>query len=183
MGMLFQWGGRFTHLSVYENVAFPLKEHTQLSEQMIRTLVLLKLQMVGLRGIMHYMPAELSGGMARRVSLARAMALDPQLMLYDEPFTGQDPISMGIIMKLIKTFNQALKLTSVIVSHDVSETLTIADQVYLIADHRIIGKGTPQDILDSESSHVQQFIQGLPDGPLSFNEPSKRLIDDLMEGI
>ena len=144
MGMLFQTGGLFTHLNVYENVAFPLREHTKLSESMIHTLVLMKLQMVGLRGARRLMPSELSGGMARRVALARAIALDPELIMYDEPFTGQDPISMGVLVKLIRTLNDAFGLTSVIVSHDVQETLSIADYVYIISDKKLIGHGTPK---------------------------------------
>src|SRR3990167_6292643 len=151
IGMLFQASGLFTHLNVYENVAFPLREHTNLSESMLRTLVLTKLQMVGLRGAMHLMPAELSGGMARRVALARAIAFDPELILYDEPFTGQDPISMGILSKLISTLNNALSLTTVIVSHDVAEVFSIADYVYIIANNKIIGQGTPKELTQHPS--------------------------------
>lgn len=182
MGMLFQSSGLFTHLNVYENVAFPLREHTNLSEDMIRTLVLMKLQMVGLRGALHLMPGELSGGMARRVALARAIALDPELVMYDEPFTGQDPISMGILIKLIKTLNKALKLTSIIVSHDVNETLTIADYVYIIFDTKIVGKGAPESILLNPSSELQQFVKGLPDGPVSFDYPAQSLAQDFLKG-
>lgn len=182
MGMLFQAGGLFTHLDVYENVAFPLREHTQLSESMIRTLVLMKLQMVGLRGAARLMPSELSGGMARRVALARAIALDPELIMYDEPFTGQDPISMGILVKLIRTLNDALQLTTVIVSHDVTETLSIADYVYVISDKKVIGQGEPKSILEFKSSELQQFIQGLPDGPVPFDYPAQSIEHDFIEG-
>lgn len=181
MGMLFQTGGLFTHLNVYENVAFPLREHTDVSEAMLHTLVLMKLQMVGLRGSQHLMPSELSGGMARRVALARAIALDPELIMYDEPFTGQDPISMGVLVKLIKTLNDALGLTSVIVSHDVQETLSIADYVYIISNKKIIGHGAPQRILKDDSPQLQQFIKGLPDGPVPFDYPAKPLKEDFFQ--
>src|SRR5579872_226822 len=154
MGMLFQSGGLFTHLNVFENVAFPLREHTQLSEEMIRSLVLMKLQMVGLRGARDLMPSELSGGMARRVALARAIALDPQLIMYDEPLTGQDPITKGVLVKLIRTLNDTLGLTSIIVSHDVQETLSIADYVYVIADGKIIGQGTPEAVMADKSNQL-----------------------------
>lgn len=175
MGMLFQAGGLFTHLNVFENVAFPLREHTSLSESMIHTLVLMKLQMVGLRGAWQLMPNELSGGMARRVALARAIALEPELMMYDEPFTGQDPISMGILVKLVRMLNDALGLTSVIVSHDVQETLAIADYVYVIVDKKVVGHGTPESIQHDGSRELQQFIQGLPDGPVPFHYPAVSL--------
>ena len=180
MGMLFQTGGLFTHLNVFENVAFPLREHTRLSDSMIRTLVLMKLQMVGLRGAVHLLPSELSGGMGRRVALARAIALDPALIMYDEPFTGQDPISMGILVKLIHTLNHALGLTSVIVSHDVKETLSIADYVYIIAGKKVIGEGKPQSIFSDSSIQLQQFIQGLPDGPVPFHYEAIPLRDDFL---
>lgn len=183
MGMLFQASGLFTHLNVYENVAFALREHTNLSESMINSLVLLKLQMVGLRGARHLMPAELSGGMARRVALARAIALDPQLIMYDEPFTGQDPISMGVLVKLVRTLNESLGLTSVIVSHDVTETLGIADYVYVIVDRKVVGHGTPEDIMQNGSKDLQQFVKGLPDGPVPFHYSSPPLLDDLLQGI
>ena len=178
MGMLFQNGGLFTHLNVFENVAFPLREHTPLSEMMVRTLVLLKLQMVGLRGAAKLMPNELSGGMARRVALARAIALDPELILYDEPFTGQDPITMGVLIKLIRTLNETLGLTSIIVSHDVTETLSISDYVYVIADKKIIGQGTSHAIMNHQSEQLQQFIRGLPDGDVPFHYPAKPLEQD-----
>jgi phospholipid/cholesterol/gamma-HCH transport system ATP-binding protein len=182
MGMLFQTGGLFTHLSVFENVAFPLREHTDLSESMIHTLVLMKLQMVGLRGAQHLMPSELSGGMARRVALARAIALDPALIMYDEPFTGQDPISMGVLVKLIRTMNEALGLTSIIVSHDVHEALSISDYAYIIADKKVIAHGTPAEVLAQQSPQLQQFIQGLPDGPVPFDYPAIPLARDFLEG-
>lgn len=182
MGMLFQEGGLFTHLNVFENVAFPLREHTRLSESLIRTIVLMKLQMVGLRGAYKLMPNELSGGMARRVALARAISLDPELIMYDEPFTGQDPISMGVLTKLVRTLNDALGLTSIIVSHDVQETMQIADYVYVVADKRVIGQGTPHELMHHDSKQLQQFIQGLPDGPVPFDYPAKPLADDFLQG-
>lgn len=183
MGMLFQSGGLFTHLNVFENVAFPMREHTNLSNEMIRTLVLMKLQMVGLRGAALLNPHELSGGMSRRVALARAIALDPELIMYDEPFTGQDPISMGILVKLISTLNSALGLTSIIVSHDVQETLSIADYAYVIADQKVIGYGTPEALLNHTSKQLQQFIQGLPDGPVPFHYKAPSLLDDFFPEI
>lgn len=183
MGMLFQSGGLFTDINVFDNVAFALREHTPLSESMIHTLVMMKLQMVGLRGAWSLMPSELSGGMARRVALARAIALDPELIMYDEPFTGQDPISMGVLVKLIRTLNHTLGLTSVIVSHDVQETLSISDYVYVMADHQVIGQGTAQEILNNTSPQVQQFIQGLPDGPVAFDYPAESLVQDFLEPI
>jgi len=183
MGMLFQSGGLFTHLNVFENVAFPLREHTKLSEGMIRSLVLMKLQMVGLRGARNLMPSELSGGMARRVALARAIAMDPQLIMYDEPLSGQDPISMGVLVKLIRSVNDALGLTSVIVSHDVSETLSIADYVYVISDGKLIGKGTPQVIANDRSEKLQQFLRGLPDGPVPFHYPTLPYEEDLLSRV
>jgi phospholipid/cholesterol/gamma-HCH transport system ATP-binding protein len=182
IGMMFQTGGLFTHLSVFENVAFPLREHTNLSESMISNLVLMKLQMVGLRGARNLMPSELSGGMARRVAMARAVALDPALIMYDEPFTGQDPISMGVLVKLIRILNDALGLTSVIVSHDVNEALSISDYVYVISDKKVIGQGSPESILQDGSRQMQQFIQGLPDGPVPFDYPSRPLTQDFLEG-
>jgi phospholipid/cholesterol/gamma-HCH transport system ATP-binding protein len=182
MGMLFQASGLFTHLTVFENVAFPLREHTKLSDAMIRSLVLTKLEMVGLRGAHQLMPSELSGGMARRVALARAIALDPQLIMYDEPFSGQDPISMGVLVKLIRTLNDALGLTSVIVSHDVAETFSIADYVYVIANGKVIGHGAPGDINHDKSEQLHQFIEGLPDGPVPFHYPAQALQEDLIEG-
>lgn len=180
MGMLFQSGGLFTHLNVFENVAFALREHTQLTEGMIESLVLIKLQMVGLRGARNLMPSELSGGMARRVALARAIALDPALIMYDEPLSGQDPISMGVLIKLIRAVNDALGLTSIIVSHDVQETLSIADYVYVISDGKLIAKGTAQEIADDKSDKLQQFLHGLPDGPVPFHFPALPFEQDLI---
>lgn len=180
MGMLFQGGGLFTHLSVYENVAFPMREHTCLSESLIRTLVLMKLQMVGLRGARDLMPSELSGGMARRVALARSVALDPELIMYDEPLTGQDPISKGVLTKLIRTLNETLGLTSVIVSHDVRETLSISDYVYVISEGEIIGQGAPEEIYKASSPKIKQFIEGFPDGPVPFHYAAPPLQQDFI---
>jgi len=180
MGMLCQTGGLFTHINVFENVAFPLREHTQLTEAMIHSLVLLKLEMVGLRGARDLMPSELSGGMSRRVALARAIALDPELIMYDEPFSGQDPISMAVLVKLIRTINDAMGLTSVIVSHDVTETLSIADYIYVIAGGKIIGQGTPNQIDHEKAQQVRQFLDGLPDGPVPFHYPAEPFASDLL---
>ena len=180
MGMLFQSGALFTHLNVFDNVAFPLREHSPLSERMIRDIVLMKLQAVGLRGARELMPNELSGGMARRVALARAIALDPSIIMYDEPFSGQDPIAMGMLVKLVRLLNDALGMTTVIVSHDVQETIGIADYVYLIADGRVVGQGTPKALMGSTSGWVQQFMQGLPDGPVPFHYPAKPYEQDLL---
>jgi phospholipid/cholesterol/gamma-HCH transport system ATP-binding protein len=172
MGMLFQSGALFTDLSVYENVAFPLRVHTRLPESFIRDLVLMKLHAVGLRGARDLMPSQLSGGMGRRAALARAIALDPQLIMYDEPFAGQDPITMGMLVKLIKLLNDTLGLTSIIVSHDVKETASIADYIYVVADGVVIGRGTPDELLNSDEPKVRQFIHGLPDGPVPFHYPA-----------
>ena len=182
MGMLFQSGALLTDISVFDNVAFPLREHTDLSESMIRTLVLMKLQAVGLRGANQLMPNELSGGMARRVALARAIALDPMMVMYDEPFTGQDPISVGVLVKLINTINQALSLTSIIVSHDVDETLQIADYIYVISHGKVVGHGTNAEIRDSKSEWVHQFIHAEADGPVPFHFPAQNYRDDLLTG-
>jgi len=181
MGMLFQSGALLTDISVFDNVAFPLREHTQLSESMIRDLVLMKLQAVGLRGARDLMPAELSGGMARRVALARAITLDPMMVLYDEPFTGQDPISMGTLVNLIHRMNDAMGLTSIVVSHDVTETAEIADVIYLLSEGKVIEKGSPVQLKRSSSQWVQQFMQGLPDGPVPFHYPGATLAEDLFE--
>ncbi len=180
MGMLFQSGALFSDLNVFENVAFPIREHTQLPESMIRDLVLMKLQAVGLRGARELMPNELSGGMARRVALARALALDPSLIMFDEPFTGQDPITMGILVQLIRLLNDALGLTTIIVSHDVTETISIADYAYLIADGRVVGEGTPEDLMHEDKGWVQQFMKGLPDGPVPFHYPAQNYQNDLL---
>lgn len=179
MGMLFQSGALFTDLSTFDNVAFPLREHTRLPEELIRKIVLMKLEAVGLRGAADLMPSELSGGMARRVALARAIALDPALIMYDEPFTGQDPISMGVIVELIKKLNQALNLTSIVVSHDVNEVLSIADYAYIVADKRIIAEGTAQQLLASEDPQVVQFLAGRADGPVRFHYPAKNYMEAL----
>ncbi len=179
MGMLFQSGALFTSLSVFENVAFPLREHTKLPEDIIRNVVLMQLEAVGLRGARDLMPNELSGGMARRVALARALVFNPQLMMYDEPFTGQDPITMGVLVKLIKYLNNILGLTSVIVSHDVAETLSIADYAYVIADGRIIGEGTAKQVAAEKLPFVDQFIHGYADGPVPFHYPAKSYREDL----
>ncbi len=179
MGMLFQSGALLTDLSVFDNVAYPLREHTDLGPSMLRKLVLIKLEAVGLRGARDLMPSQLSGGMARRVALARAIALDPGMVLYDEPFTGQDPISMGILVKLIRQLNDAAGLTSVLVSHDVHETASIADDLYLISQGRVVARGTPADIAADRSEWVRQFMDGLPDGPVHFHYPAPPLEADL----
>ncbi|HET7922433.1 MAG TPA: ATP-binding cassette domain-containing protein [Gammaproteobacteria bacterium] len=172
IGFLFQNGALFTDLSVFENVAFPLREHTRLQEHLIRHLVLMKLQAVGLRGASSMMPGEMSGGMARRVALARAIALDPKIIFYDEPFTGLDPISMGVIVRLIRVLNDSLGLTSVIVSHDVAEVSSVADQSYLISNGKVVARGTPEELDRNKSAWVRQFLQGLADGPVPFHYPS-----------
>lgn len=172
LSMLFQSGAMFTEMSVFDNVAFPIREHTQLSEDIIEKMVLMKLNAVGLRGAKDLMPNELSGGMARRAALARAIALDPELILYDEPFAGQDPISMAVVVKLIRDLSDALQLTSVVVSHDVSEVMSIADYVYIIAENGVIGEGTPEQIRHHDSELVKQFLDGLADGPVPFHFPA-----------
>lgn len=179
MSMLFQSGALFTGLNVFDNVAFPLREHTALPEELIRTLVLMKLECVGLRGAAYLMPSELSGGMARRAALARAIALDPELIMYDEPFAGQDPITMAVLVKLISQLNKTLGITSVIVSHDVSEVLSIADYVYLIANRKVVAHGTPAQLRDEANPEVAQFVQGLPDGPVPFHYPANDYLQDL----
>lgn len=178
MGMLFQSGALFTDLNVYENVAFPLRVHTRLPEDMIRDIVLMKLEAVGLRGARHLKPSELSGGMTRRVALARSIALDPELIMYDEPFTGQDPIAMGVLVKLIRDLNSSMGLTSVMVSHDVPESLSICHYACIIADGRVIGKGTPKQLREHSSERVQQFLNGQPDGPVPFHYPSDSAASD-----
>ena len=181
MGMLFQTGALLTDLSVFENVAYPLREHTRLDEAMLRHLVLLKLNAVGLRGAAQLMPSQLSGGMARRVALARAIALDPMMIMYDEPFTGQDPISMGVLVSLIKELNDALDICSIVVSHDVPETLSIADQVHIISAGRLVESGTPEQLGSSRSEWTHQFIHGDADGPVPFHYPAKPLLEDLFQ--
>lgn len=180
MGMLFQHGALFTDLSVFDNVAFPMRELTNLSEAMIRDLVLMKLNAVGLRGAHKLMPAELSGGMARRVSLARAVALDPNIIMYDEPFAGLDPISMGVICDLIRSLNDALGATSILVSHDVQETFLIADYVYFVADGKVAAEGTPEDLRKSVLPFVHQFVHGEKDGPVPFHYHATDYHQELM---
>ncbi len=180
MGMLFQSGALFNNLNVFENVAFPIREHTNLSEEIIRPMVLMKLEAVGLRGAQQLMPSELSGGMARRAALARAIALDPLMIMYDEPFAGQDPISMAVVVRLIRLLNDALDLTSVIVSHDVKEVTSIADYVYIVADGKVIGQGTPEHIQGKSSPRVEQFLNGLADGPVPFHFPARDLAEELV---
>ena len=181
--MLFRsFGALFTDLSVFDNVAFPLREHTDLPESMIRDLVLMKLNAVGLRGARDLMPSEISGGMARRVALARAIALDPDLILYDEPFAGLDPISLGIAARLIRDLNDALGLTSVLVSHDLHETFGIADQVAMIANGRIVAQGTPDELRNSRDPLVQQFVLAQADGPVQFHHPALSVRDDFRMG-
>lgn len=180
MSMLFQSGALFTDMSVYDNIAFPLREHAQIPECIIEKMVLMKLEAVGLRGAKNLRPSELSGGMARRAALARAIALDPELILYDEPFAGQDPISMGVIVRLIKSLNNALGLTSVVVSHDVPEVMSIADYIYIIAEKKIIGHGTPEQISEAESPLVKQFVKGNADGPVPFHYPAPPYENELI---
>lgn len=178
MGMLFQFGALFTDLSVFDNVAFPLREHTSLTETQIRDLVLMKLNAVGLRGARDLLPSEVSGGMARRVALARAMALDPDLIMYDEPFAGLDPISMGVSARLIRQLNDALGVTSIVVSHDVDETFLIADHVVFLANGRIAAQGTPAEIRASDDPLVRQFVDAQPDGPVCFHYPAPAVAED-----
>ena len=178
MGMLFQFGALFTDLSVFDNVTFPLREHTNLPERLIRDLVLMKLNAVGLRGARDLMPSQVSGGMARRVALARAIALDPDLIMYDEPFAGLDPISMGVAARLIRELNDALGVTSIVVSHDVDETFSIADHVVFIANGRIAAQGTPQEMRHTEDPLVRQFVDAAPDGPVRFHYPATAVTED-----
>lgn len=180
MGMLFQSGALFSDMSVFENVALPLQEHTDFDAQMIQDIVLMKLQSVGLRGAAQMLPSELSGGMARRVALARAIVLDPALVMYDEPFAGQDPISKGVLVELIKKLNSAAKITSVLVSHDVEESLSIADHVCIIAGGKVVMSGTPEDIRHSDDEQVVQFLNGLADGPVPFHYPSEQYESELL---
>ena len=180
MGMLFQFGALFTDLSVFENVAFPMREHTALPEALIRDLVLMKLHAVGLRGAAQLMPNELSGGMARRVALARTIALDPQLIMYDEPFTGLDPISLSVIGQLIRRLNDALGASSIIVTHDVISSLKIVDYVYFVSEGKIAAQGTPQEILDSDIPFVRQFVKAEPDGPVPFHYPARDYREELL---
>jgi phospholipid/cholesterol/gamma-HCH transport system ATP-binding protein len=181
MGMLFQNGALLTDISVFENVAFPVREHTDLPEPLIRRLVLTKLQSVGLRGAAHLMPTELSGGMARRVALARAIVMDPEILIYDEPFVGLDPISLGVILRLIKQMNEALGITSVVVSHDVKELATIAHDSYLLSGGRVVASGSPQELAASDSEVVHQFMAGEADGPVKFHYPAPDYATQLLE--
>ncbi|MCB1889994.1 MAG: ABC transporter ATP-binding protein [Rhodocyclaceae bacterium] len=180
MGMLFQFGALFTDMSVFDNVAFPMREHTDLDEALIRDLVLMKLDAVGLRGAHGLMPSELSGGMARRVALARTVALDPMLIMYDEPFAGLDPISLGIIGQLIRRLNDALGASSIMVTHDVSESLEIVDYVYFVSEGRIVAQGTPDEIRASTDPFVHQFVHAEADGPVPFHYPAQPIMDDLL---
>lgn len=179
MGMLFQSSALLTDLSVYENVAFPLREQTNLPEEIVRILVLMKLEMVGLRGARDMLPSALSGGMSRRVALARAIVLDPAMVMYDEPFVGLDPISMGVILKLIRELNDTLGLTSIVVTHDIHEGCTIADYLYLLGDGKVAGHGTPDEMLNSDREEIRQFMRGLPDGPVHFHYPADEYLSDL----
>lgn len=180
MGMLFQSGALFTDLSVFDNVAFPVREHYNLPAEILHDVVLMKLEAVGLRGTANMMPGELSGGMARRAALARAVALDPKLVLFDEPFAGQDPVSMGVLVQLIAKLNSALGLTCIIVSHDVKEVLSIADEAYIIAEKTIIAGGRPEDLIHHKDERVRQFLRGLADGPVPFHYPAVDYRTDLL---
>lgn len=182
MGMLFQSGALLTDINVFDNVAFPVREHTKLPEALVRDLVLMKLEAVGLRGARDLMPSELSGGMARRVALARAISLDPMMIMYDEPFTGQDPISMGVLVQLIRKLNDALGLSSVVVSHDVAETSAIADYIYVLSGGKVVGQGSPGDLAQTDSAWVKQFVNAEPDGPVPFHFPAPDYVEDLMAG-
>jgi len=180
MGLLFQSSALFTDLTVFENVAFPLVEHTRLPKDLIHDIVLMKLNAVGLRGARDLMPSQLSGGMSRRAALARAIAADPQLIMYDEPFTGQDPISLGVLLTLIRHLNDALAVTSLLVSHDIQETVSIADQVYIIAEGKVIGSGAPAALNANTSPLVNQFMHGLPEGPVPFHYPAESFLEDIL---
>jgi phospholipid/cholesterol/gamma-HCH transport system ATP-binding protein len=178
IGMLFQFGALFTDMTVFENIAFPLREHTELQEELIRDLVLMKLNAVGLRGAAQLRPSELSGGMSRRVALARAIALDPMLVMYDEPFAGLDPISLGIVGQLVRKLNDALGITSIVVTHDIYESLKIVDYIYFVAEGRIIAQGTPDEVRASSDPFVRQFVDGEPDGPVPFHYPAKAVDEE-----
>ncbi len=182
IGMLFQFGALFTDMTVFDNIAFPLREHTELPSDLIRDLVLMKLNAVGLRGAARLRPSELSGGMARRVALARAIALDPMLVMYDEPFAGLDPISLGIVGQLIRRLNDALGITSVIVTHDIYESLKIVDYIYFVSDGRIVAEGTPDVVRASNDPFVRQFVDGAPDGPVPFHYPATPLAEEFARG-
>jgi len=180
MGMLFQFGALFTDISVFDNVAFPLREHTDLPEELIRDLVLMKLHAVGLRGAANLKPSELSGGMARRVALARTVALDPQIIMYDEPFAGLDPISLGVIGQLIRRLNDALGASSIVVTHDVQESLKIVDYIYFVSEGAVVAEGTPDEIRASTDPWVHQFLWAEPDGPVPFQYPAPAYADALL---
>jgi phospholipid/cholesterol/gamma-HCH transport system ATP-binding protein len=180
MGMLFQNGALLTDLNVFENVAFPLREHTDLPERLIRQLVLMKLQAVGLRGAAELIPSELSGGMSRRVALARAVVMDPEILIYDEPFVGLDPISLGVILRLIRRLNDTLGLTSIVVSHDVQEISAVADNVFLLSGGKVVARGTPQELRSNPSEVVRQFVGGLADGPVPFHYPASDYFGELL---
>jgi phospholipid/cholesterol/gamma-HCH transport system ATP-binding protein len=180
MGMMFQSSGLFTDLSVYENLAFPIREHYDLPEELVRSLVLMKLDAVGLRGARDMMPGDLSGGMTRRVALARAIATDPMLAMYDEPFAGLDPISLNVIAQLIRKLNDALGLTSIIVTYDVSESLKLVDYIYVIAEGKLMGEGTPDALLASEDPYLKQFLHQLPDGPVRYHFPAPPIAEALL---
>lgn len=179
MGMMFQTSALFTGVSVFDNVAYPIREHTKLSESLIRLVVLMKLQAVGLRGAIDLMPHELSGGMMRRVALARAIALDPMILFYDDPFSGQDPVTLGVLMRLIKKLNNALGITSILVSHDADEVKAISDYLYIIGDGKVKGQGTPEELGHSSNAWADQLINGQPDGPVSFHYPAVSIEKDL----
>ncbi|HEX2545521.1 MAG TPA: ABC transporter ATP-binding protein [Ramlibacter sp.] len=183
MGMLFQFGALFTDLSVFENVAFPMREHLQLPESLVRDIVLMKLNAVGLRGARDLMPSQVSGGMARRVALARAIALDPDLVMYDEPFAGLDPISLGTAAHLIRQLNDTLGITSIVVSHDLEETFHIADQVIVLANGRVAAQGTPDEVRNSQDPLVHQFVHALPEGPVHFHYPGPSVNEDFSGGL
>jgi phospholipid/cholesterol/gamma-HCH transport system ATP-binding protein len=180
MGMLFQNGALLTDFSVFENVAFPIREHTDLPERLIRQLVLTKLEAVGLRGAAELMPSELSGGMSRRVALARAIVMDPEILIYDEPFVGLDPISLGVILRLIRRLNDTLGLTSIVVSHDVQEISTVSDNVFLLSAGKVVARGSPQELRANPSEVVRQFVGGLPDGPVAFHYPAPDYFSQLL---
>ncbi|MCC6212029.1 MAG: ABC transporter ATP-binding protein [Burkholderiales bacterium] len=182
MGMMFQASGLFTDLSVYENIAFPIREHYHLPEELVRSLVLMKLDAVGLRGARDMMPGDLSGGMTRRVALARAIATDPMLAMYDEPFAGLDPISLNVVATLIRKLNDALGLTSILVTYDVSESLKVVDYIYVIAEGRLMGEGTPDELLNFTDPYIDQFLKARPDGPVRFHFPGLPLKEELKLG-
>jgi len=179
MGMMFQQSALFTGINVFDNVAYPIREHTKLSESFIRSVVLMKLQAVGLRGAIHLMPHELSGGMTRRVALARAIALDPMILFYDDPFSGQDPVTLGVLMRLIKKLNSALGITSILVSHDADEVKAISDYLYIIGDGKVKEQGTPEQLGHESNAWANQLLNGMPDGPVSFHYPADDIAKDL----